>query len=88
MHIFSDATSAHDYNIRSHIILDHPTTHLFGSEKCVGYQLPRVIEKPAWIFSKRWTIIVTLGFVYTYGELVYKITNRVAASGIVIGAKI
>ena len=45
MHIFSDATSTHDYNTRSHTILDHPTTHLFGSEKCVRYQLPRVIEK-------------------------------------------
>ena len=45
MHIFSDATSTHDYNTRSHTILDHPTTHLYGSEKCVRYQLPRVIEK-------------------------------------------
>ena len=45
MHIFSDATSTHDYNTRSHKILGHPTTHLYGSEKCVRYQLPRVIEK-------------------------------------------
>ena len=45
MHIFSDATSTHDYNTRSQTILDHPSTHLYGSEKCVRYQLPRVIEK-------------------------------------------
>ena len=46
------------------------------------------LKKPTRIFSKRWTLIVTLGFVYTYGESVYKITNRNAASGIVIRAKI
>ena len=45
MHIFSDPTSTYDYNTRSHTILDHPTTHLLGSENCVRYQLPRVIEK-------------------------------------------
>ena len=53
MHIFSDATSTHDYNTRSHTILDHPTTHLYGSEKCVGYQLPRVIEKSRPEYSRK-----------------------------------
>ena len=87
MHIFSDATSTHDYNTRSHTILDHPTTHLFGSEKCVRYQLPRVIEKADPNILEKVNTHCYIGFCL-YGESVYKITNRNAASGIAIRAKI
>ena len=45
MLMFSDATSTHNYNTRYNPILNHPISSLFGSEKCVRYHLPRVIEE-------------------------------------------
>ena len=45
MLMFSDATSTHNYNTSYNPILNHPISSLFGSEKCVRYHLPRVIEE-------------------------------------------
>ena len=45
MLVFIDATNTHSYNIRDNPILNHLTSILFGSEKCVRYHLPRVIEE-------------------------------------------
>ena len=45
MIIFSDATSTHNCNTRYNTIWNLPTSGLLGSEKCVRYHLPRVIEE-------------------------------------------
>ena len=47
-----------------------------------------LLKKPTRMFSKRWIRIVIMGSVYTYGEFVYKITNRNAARELVIRVKI
>ena len=45
MHMFSTESNVHRYNTRSNAILNHPVTNLFGSEKCVRYHLPRLVEE-------------------------------------------
>ena len=45
MHMFSAEPNDHNYNTRSNTTLNHPVTNLFGSEKCVRYHLPRLIEE-------------------------------------------
>ena len=35
----------HRYNTRSSTFLNHPVTNLFGSEKCVKYHSPRLVEE-------------------------------------------
>ena len=45
MHMFSTEAYVHRYNTRSNAILNHPVTNLFGSEKCVRYHLPRLVEE-------------------------------------------
>ena len=45
MHMFSTESNVHRYNTRSNAILNHPVTNLFGSEKCVIYHLPRLVEE-------------------------------------------
>ena len=45
MHMFSTKSNVHRYNTRSNAILNHPVTNLFGSEKCVRYHLPRLVEE-------------------------------------------
>ena len=47
-----------------------------------------LLKKPTRMFSKRSIRIVIMGSVCTYGEFVYKITNRNAAIEIVIRVKI
>ena len=45
MHMFSTEPNVHRYNTRSNTILDHPVTNLFGSEKCMRYDLPQLVEE-------------------------------------------
>ena len=45
MHMFSTESNVHRYNTRSNAISNHPVTNLYGSEKCVRYHLPRLVEE-------------------------------------------
>ena len=45
MHMFFTEPNVHRYNIRSNTILNHHVTNRFGSEKCVRYHLPRLVEE-------------------------------------------
>ena len=45
MLMFSTEPNVHRYNTRSNTILNQPITNLFGSEKCLRYHLPRLVEE-------------------------------------------
>ena len=83
MLMFSDATSTYNYNTRYNPILNHP-----NMRNASGTTYRVLLKKPTRMFSKMWIRIVIMCSVDTYGEFVYKITNRNAAREIVIRVKI
>ena len=87
MHMFSTESNVHRYNTRSNAILNHPVTNLFGSEKCMRYHLPRLVEETDSDILKKWTRIAILDSVYISEKSVYKVISLNATSQIVTRAK-
>ena len=72
MHIFSDTSNTCDYHTKSHTILYHPCTYLSGSEKCVRYQLSRVMEKKRPEYSRKGehSLLHRVLFLPTYNQCI------------------
>ena len=80
MHMFSAEPNVHNYNTRSNTTLNHPVTNLFGSENCVRYHLPQLIEETDSNILEKCTRIAILGSVYISGKYVCKIISLNATS--------
>ena len=87
MHMLSTEPNVHRYNTRSNTILNHPITNLFGSEKCVRYHLPRLIEETDINILEKVDSHCYTGFSIYLRKSVYKVTSLNATSQIVTRAK-
>ena len=89
MHMFSTEPNVHRYNTRSNAILNHPVTNLFGSEKCVRYHLPRLVEETDSNILEKVDSHCYTGFSIYLRKIcvAYKVTSLNATSQIVTRAK-
>ena len=88
MHMFSTEPNVHRYNTRSNTISNHPVTNLFGSEKCVRYHLPWLVEETDSNILEKVDSHCCTGFsIYLREKSVYKVTSLNATSQIVTRAK-